>query len=663
MKTFVGKSAIEKPVRRTGKRSIMPAVVRMVLVSASLALCSNGCVYFNTFYNAKKAYSEAIEIEKKRQGDNITQKERQLYDLVIEKCSKVLYSHPDSKYVDDALLLMAKSMMKMGEMADAQRKFEQLIMHFPDSPHAVEASYYLGEILLEGEKYVAAEAVLSELASDPKSEFADEALYTLARAHFSAGAPDRAIRSLESLFELCEDCDISVLGHYLLGEIYIDQEKYEEAATEFREVLERVSDPNLAFDTRMRLAVALRRQGQFEEALDLLERLKNDVEEPEKKARVHFEVASTHKESDNLEEAIKVFDAVQTDFPKTEEAAEAAYEMGVIYQEELDRLEEAKEAYDKVKTHKPDKELAEKALRRSSDIAKLISYSEQLQAESAKDLASTQFQLAELYLFDFKHVREAAENYRAVAESYPSSKYAAKALLALGWIYENELGEPDSALSVYRELSRSYWETDQGIEAISILEELGVEVPPPGPSAIAVQETLAVSDAALDSSGLYGPPAPVSMPSEDIPETHDIKPEQAFSISDSVAAPDSFTLRSVEGTASIRFEEEARGDTILPVPLETGEVVYPEMISGPITEGRVEVLALVLPSGRVEETKLIRSMSEEFDVPALRAVENTRFRPGRVGQATLPVWVRAIVEFREEREVPVRAEQDSLSGG
>jgi TonB family protein len=584
---------------------------------------------------------------------------------VIEKCSKVLYSYPDSKYADDALLLMAKAMMKMGELADAQRKFEQLIIHFPESPQAVEASYYLGVILLDEEKYVAAEAVLSELASDPDSDFADDALFALAKAHFGTGDSERAISSLDALFDYCEDCDISVLGRYLLGEIYIHEEEYEAAATEFSTVLKRVKDPDLAFDTRMNLAVALRKQSQFEPALELLERLKNDVEEPGKKARVQFEVASTHMESGDLEESIKVFDALQTDFAKTEEAARAAYMMGIIYQEELDRLEEAKEAYDKVKTHKPDKELAEQALRRSSDIAKLMSYSQQLEAESAKDLASTQFQLAELYLFDFEDVDEAAVNYRSVATYYPSSKFAARALLALGWIYEYKTGETDSALSVYRTLARSYWETEQGVEAMKILENLGLEIPAPGPSAIAVEDTMTVAGAETDSGAVYGPPPPpwVSEPASVGPPELLQADQESSRRRDAESEPDSVLIRHIQGSASIRFELEARGDTILPVPMEIGDVTYPELISGPATEGRVEVLALVLPTGRVDETRVIRSMAGEFDALAVQAVRETSFRPGRVGQSTLPVWLKATVEFREDRGVPAPPEQDSDSGG
>ncbi len=77
-----------------------------------LSLTAVGCVYYNTFYNALKRYEEA---ERKRR-DAETRSSRQaehayqaLYMSVIRKASVVLDRHPESKWVDDSLLIIGKA--------------------------------------------------------------------------------------------------------------------------------------------------------------------------------------------------------------------------------------------------------------------------------------------------------------------------------------------------------------------------------------------------------------------------------------------------------------------------------------------------------------------------------------------------------------------------
>ncbi|MGH7601168.1 MAG: NAD-dependent protein deacylase, partial [bacterium] len=74
-----------------------------IAILAATILSLQGCgAYFNTFYNTKKLYKEALEEQKRRGADNKpTSMEIQKYDKAIEKGSKLLQLHPKSRYVDD----------------------------------------------------------------------------------------------------------------------------------------------------------------------------------------------------------------------------------------------------------------------------------------------------------------------------------------------------------------------------------------------------------------------------------------------------------------------------------------------------------------------------------------------------------------------------------
>ena len=54
------------------------------------------------------------------------------------------------------------------------------------------------------------------------------------------------------------------------------------------------------------------------------------------------------------------------------------------------------------------------------------------------------------------HSRAAIDTFQSVVARYPSSRFAARAQYAVGWIYENVAGETDSAVENYKKLVALY---------------------------------------------------------------------------------------------------------------------------------------------------------------------------------------------------------------
>src|SRR5574341_2275486 len=160
-----------------------PSPLRLLQLAALAAafVALQGCgAYFNTYYNTKKLYKEAMQEQKRRQGDKPSSGEIQKYDKTIEKASKLLQFHPNSKFVDDCLLLIGECFYYKPDYLKAQRKFQELITIFPKSSLVPRAQLWLAKTNMELKDYAAAERVLKELqAREKKGEMFDQAQYYL----------------------------------------------------------------------------------------------------------------------------------------------------------------------------------------------------------------------------------------------------------------------------------------------------------------------------------------------------------------------------------------------------------------------------------------------------------------------------------------------------
>src|SRR5688572_4453423 len=125
----------------TGRRSIRRRPfgdgIAILLLTAALS-SGTGCVYLNTFYNAEQAYEEGMRL-REQGGDSLSNSARAAFQRAAEKSAVVLDRHADSKYVDDALLLMGRSFSQLGRYDDASASFQRLIERFPESDLAPSA--------------------------------------------------------------------------------------------------------------------------------------------------------------------------------------------------------------------------------------------------------------------------------------------------------------------------------------------------------------------------------------------------------------------------------------------------------------------------------------------------------------------------------------------
>jgi TolA-binding protein len=447
-------------------RTSMP---KTLILSASLVFLFS-CAYYNTFYNAKVAYSDAM---KKKENSANKKAPSDLLDKVIEKCGKVIKYHSNSRWVDDAIVLMGKAYLEKGEYDRALRKFEELSIYYPESPFNNEVQYLSGMTYYERGDYSMAIAAFRKVLEREEGKQKDAASYRIIACHYEREEYGNVL-SEGSKFE--KEYDKSVyLPRVLLfmGNAYISLDDYSQAARileRARSKARRREDKN---DVEERYAVALIRMGSIDEGLSILRDLSERTVIEDRTATLTFEIVDAYLEEDNDEKAMSELENFLSLYSSGPNAAEAFYRKGLIL-EDQGNTEEAITAYENATKLNPVQEIGDAAGKRKAVLHEIKLFRERLaNPDSTIDVVKTRFLLAETYLFGKDNVDTALVEYANVLDRFPEHGHAPKAALAMAWIYEYKRKDDSLAVNMYERIIRDYPETRYAEVAIGALARLG----------------------------------------------------------------------------------------------------------------------------------------------------------------------------------------------
>lgn len=400
---------------------------RWYLIALLALILTSGCVYYNTFFMARKKFNEAEKNQaqntedKRKQGIPPSQPRRAgrdqgqgnverrggspsgsfttkvspqvkiLYEDAIKKASKVLTFHPDSKWVDDALWLIGKSYYNMGEYLQADRKFKELVTNHPESKFADDSFYYKGLCQIElGNNNLAMEAFDSIERIFKKSEYIDDVYFVRGKIAKDDMECAEAIELFSLYLEKYSGEDSAAKAEFHIGECTEQLGNSLEAYIAYSDVNRYKPSRQLRFDAALAAASAILKTDSVSRGMEILTDLAKDERYFEQSARIRLKIAEGHYLQNQVEEAINEYNQVTEQSPKSIEAAEAYYRLGLIYQNELFDLKQAKESFSKAQTENPSSEFRNLALARSAQIARLEAYQVQLQrADSVR--AAEQF--------------------------------------------------------------------------------------------------------------------------------------------------------------------------------------------------------------------------------------------------------------------------------
>ncbi|RJP82611.1 MAG: TonB family protein [Candidatus Zixiibacteriota bacterium] len=362
----------------------------LILVLAFLAVNLNSCVYFNTYYNAKRYFKEG---QKENENNETGRPKTTNYQKSIDSAARVLEYYPDSKYVDDALLIMGKAYFEIENYPKAKRKFEELMAKFPDSPLRDEARLYLGKTLLAVQQTEQGIALLTELwSAGSEKNIRLQSQRRLADYQMEKENYRQALVEYQKIQQELEDSQQRADVWYLVGECHRHLEEYEKAEEAYSKVQDEKPTRKREFEARLKRTETMRQRGELEPALQIAEELlRKDI------YFTWFEQAYLAKgeiltDLERYDEAIEIFKRILELYPRTDTSAKASYLMGRIYLEKLQDFDKADEYLTRVQTEKSGTEYGKEASVAVADLRVLKSLVGQIDSLTT-DLDTLDFQL------------------------------------------------------------------------------------------------------------------------------------------------------------------------------------------------------------------------------------------------------------------------------
>jgi cellulose synthase operon protein C len=302
---------------------------RSFLLLLPLLLALSGCgAYFNTYYNAHKHYEEGLKASRDQGGTA----GRSQFDECLKVSSKLLQFYPDSRWIDDTILMIGQCYVLLDQHHRALRKFEELEASFPNSKRLPTARIWRARALLALERTVACRQELAGLDLESlEREDRVEALRIWSELHLVEGELDRRVEVQERLLKTARKRHLRGEIHAEIARTYEALGRYEEAARHYGSV--RRNRPALSVQLEARLGEVdnLLRLGRVPAAADRLRALEKDERFFANRDAVRLRQGWIQEARGNPLGALEDWAGLLQEFPRTESAAGAAYAIGRVY--------------------------------------------------------------------------------------------------------------------------------------------------------------------------------------------------------------------------------------------------------------------------------------------------------------------------------------------
>ncbi|MBN2543870.1 tetratricopeptide repeat protein [bacterium] len=444
---------------------------KIILGILLVALVCCSCVYYNTFFLAKKYYNKAENIRLDSEEDDLSSEAADLYTKAITKASKVLAVYPDSKFIPDALFLIGMCYYWTGDYIKSIRKFDELTYAFPNSKFVEDSQYYRALCELKLGRFVTAYESLLALQRDEK--FKERASFMLAELHYEKKDYPKAIAAYKTYLEEYPDSDKQGFIYYRLGHIYYSQEFYQEALNMLLKIERGTIRSTDFFESQLLIGDCLYKVGRIADAIGHYESIASNELYRRFWGKVELALGDVYYLEDDTAQARSIWEGIPVSYPRTEEAAWAYYKLGLMYQNKYGDFTTAREMYELAYSEAPrDSDIKELARQKSFSMGKLEEYKELL-TDTTQSYVEVQIKLAEMYLMELEHVDSAVSSYQNILRHYSEDSLAPKAVYSIGWIYENMKKDSKKADEYYSILLTDYPETDYAFGAVEYFKSRG----------------------------------------------------------------------------------------------------------------------------------------------------------------------------------------------
>lgn len=486
----------------------------LILTILSIGLTSCGLyedfvTYFNTYYNTKELFDEAMlevlpsEKELFNPNPQPVQSGSQKFTTVIEKCSKILQYNSTSSFVDNALYMIGISYYYQKEYPSAIRKFSELITNLPNSKYVLEAKLWIAKCNSKMNETKKAEKILLDLIQeatekDEEDIIADSYL-ELTKIAYSENNLDKVILYGQKYIENKNDNEKASQVMLEIGVSQYQQKKYSEALNSLNKVDKFSPTYKTTFRAELYKAKVLREMRKYDEALDIVEDLLDNQLNEEFTDQIRLERGNIYLAKGNLEDAIQEYKFVDTVYSRTESGGMAQLKIADYLENNLNNLDSAKYYYDRAATSAAPKELLTFAQRKAQILTKRKTLNDNItktyerierlrifpydstnlpgkeviidstRLDDSVYMANIEVELRQKKIVDslyFDRLRKDTLQYQTNLIIADSIKFdIAKFTYDLALIYLTELELPDSSISYFKFVIDSFPKTDLAIRS------------------------------------------------------------------------------------------------------------------------------------------------------------------------------------------------------
>ena len=444
---------------------------RLIPITVSLLLSS--CAYFNTFYNAERYFKEADLIRLEKSEKAIPLRAMDNYGKTIQKCKVVLSDFPKSKYVNDAILLMAKAQFYRSEYDNAISNLK-IIYNQGRAEQIAEAKYWSAVCKWKkGKTQTAIEELQNIIKSSYSNQIIAQSHLSLADIYLSEDQDSNFLFHLEEGAKVIKDRAKKGIVYNQLADIAFNNEKYDVAESAYKEVIKNSLTKEKIENAHIQILKISRLLGDRRLVERKIKSMLVDDKFKNIKGELELELVKLYVSQEDIDNAIVRLESIINDYPRTKTSAEAYYIMGQIHLSEDWNPLLAKEKFMQVKKEfgrsefgpfcnskinaiekynnalvalkqyelKPDKSVVDSLIADSASLKK---------PEPSSSYEELLYLLGDIEAFSFDRVDSGIVYFEKIIEQSSFSPFVPKSIFTLAMIYQSN--EDSSKVNKYKSL-------------------------------------------------------------------------------------------------------------------------------------------------------------------------------------------------------------------
>ena len=444
----------------TCKQQIYP-IARLIL-TISLFIFSS-CAYFNTFYNAQLYFENAEKQRLEKAGESIPPAAIDAYGKVIEKSQHVIDKYPDSKYVQEARLLIGKARFHRKEYRIAETLFNQYTEIYSNEVEEAEFWQALCKWKL-GKPQPALDVLKSMLVASTDNDFISKIHLAIAEIYLETDEPGKALEHLVLAAETNKNRDERGQIYFRIADLAYSAENYEQALKANEEVVKNTTSKKRKEEANLQIVRIHRLLGKWDKVKSLIKSMLLDDIYRSIHGDLELELVKLYQMDNQIEEAITRIESIKEDYKNSKTSAEAYFIHGEISLFDQWNLVNAEKYFGQVSREFRQSMFTSTANLRAKEITEYqtslteISSLEEnsaliraaldtLEYDSLKQVQEEElntsqlsisnhlYNLGELDAFHFKRQDSSLAHFQRIVDEFPESDFYPKALFVLYYIH------------------------------------------------------------------------------------------------------------------------------------------------------------------------------------------------------------------------------------